>query len=134
MLQKKSIEPSMYYNAKPLIFERAKQLRENMTHAESFLWQQLNKKQLGVRFKTQHPMDIFIADFYCHQAKLVIEIDGKIHLQQQDYDDGRNAELERLGIKVIRFTNEEVLGNIDKVMQEIRMTLQVLLIQCSSPE
>ena len=75
---------------------------------------------LGLRFKPQHPIDIFIADFYCHPLKLVIEIDGGIHksVDQREYDIGREAELEYWGIKVIRFTNEEVENNITHMQNE----------------
>jgi very-short-patch-repair endonuclease len=88
---------SMFYNAKPIIFERAKVMRENMTLAEKAVWELLKeKKMFGLRFKPQHPIDIFIADFYCHRLKLVIEIDGGIHKSndQREYDIGREAELE----------------------------------------
>jgi len=110
----------MFYGAKPAIFERAKLLRKNMTQAEKELWNRLNRNQLGVRFKTQHPIDIFIADFYCHVYKLVIELDGAIHEQQIDYDEGRTAELDRFGIKVIRFTNQEVLTDMENVIAKIK--------------
>jgi very-short-patch-repair endonuclease len=71
---------SMFYNAKPHIFEKAKILRKNMTETEQKLWEELNgKKMLGLRFRPQHPIDIFIADFYCHLIKLVVEIDGGFH-------------------------------------------------------
>ena len=71
---------SMFYNAKPHIFEKAKMLRKNMTEAEQKLWGKLKReKMLGLRFRPQHPIDIFIADFYCHPIKLVIEVDGGIH-------------------------------------------------------
>ena len=126
MLQKNTVEHTMYYNAPPTIFARAKELRENMTTAEKMLWERLRCNQLGVRFKAQHPIDIFIADFYCHRAKLVVEVDGKIHGDQLDYDDGRTAELERLGLTVIRFTNEEILEDIDKVIIQIKETLSNL--------
>ncbi len=112
----------MFYNAKPIIFERAKAMRENMTQAEKSVWELLkSNKMLGLRFKPQHPIDIFIADFYCHSLKLVIEIDGGIHksVDQREYDIGREAELEYWGIKVIRFTNEEVESNIDQIQSEI---------------
>ena len=112
----------MFYNAKPIIFERAKAMRENMTPAEKAVWELLrSNKMLGLRFKPQHPIDIFIADFYCHQLKLVIEIDGGIHksTDQREYDIGREAELDRFGIKVVRFTNEEVGKNIIHVKNEI---------------
>ncbi|MBV5313360.1 MAG: endonuclease domain-containing protein [Prolixibacteraceae bacterium] len=113
---------SMFYNAKPIIFERAKAMRENMTQAENAVWEVLkSKNMLGLRFKPQHPIDIFIADFYCHPLKLVIEIDGGIHKskEQKEYDIGREAELEKWGIKVIRFTNEEVEKSIEHVKKEI---------------
>ena len=87
------------------------------------LWEKLRRNQLGVRFKPQHPIDIFIVDFYCYPAKLVIEVDGEIHTSQHDYDDGRTAELERFGITVIRFRNEEVFDDIDKVIREIKQKL-----------
>ena len=115
----------MFYGAKRDIFEKASVLRENMTIAEKQLWSRLNSSQLGVRFKRQHPIHIFIADFYCHQCKLVVEIDGEYHNDedQLDYDKGRTAELERFGITVIRFTNYEVMNDIDKVVEEIRKYL-----------
>ena len=112
----------MFYNAKPQIFERAKLFRENMTISEQKVWEQLKGKKLqGLRFRPQHPIDIFIADFYCHPLKLVIEIDGGIHKSQdqKEYDIGRVAELERWGISVIRFTNEEVEKSIELVKKEI---------------
>jgi very-short-patch-repair endonuclease len=114
------IEKSMYYGAKPETFESAKILRKNMTSHEKLLWEQLKLKQInGVRFRRQHPIDFFIADFYCHEARLVVEIDGEIHDQQKEYDDGRSAEMERYLIKVIRFTNSEVENNIKDVVKRI---------------
>jgi len=112
--------PDMFYGAKRTIFQNAYELRQNMTEAEKYLWERLNKNQLGVRFKAQHPIDIFIADFYCHQYRLVIEVDGEIHLSQKEYDEGRTAELERFDLKILRFTNQEVLNNIDWVLAEIK--------------
>ena len=112
----------MFYGAKPHIFEKAKVLRKNMTEAEEILWEQLRgKKLMGLRFRPQHPIDIFIADFYCHPLKLVVEVDGGIHKtkEQREYDLGREGELENWGIKVIRFTNEEIGNNITQVIKEI---------------
>ncbi|MEE4287068.1 MAG: endonuclease domain-containing protein [Mariniphaga sp.] len=114
---------SMFYNAKPHIFEKAKILRKNMTEAELKLLERLKgKKMLGLRFRPQHPIDIFIADFYCHPLKLVIEIDGGIHQStyQKEYDFGREGELENWGIKVIRFTNEEIENEMSRVLEEIK--------------
>ncbi len=112
--------PDMFFGARRAIFQNACELRKDMTAAENILWERLNKSQLGVRFKAQHPIDIFIVDFYCHKYKLVVEVDGEIHLSQKEYDEGRTAELERFGITVIRFSNEEVLNDIDKVVERIR--------------
>lgn len=117
-----SNQVSMFYNAKPHIFEKAKILREHMTEAELKLWNILrNRKMINLRFKPQHPIDIFIADFYCHSLKLVIEVDGGIHNtnDQREYDIGREAELLQWGIKVIRFTNDEVINDIYLVRKKI---------------
>ncbi len=113
-------QPPMFYGAKRSIFQNAEILRKNMTAAEKVLWSRLCESQLGVRFKAQHPIDIFIADFYCHKHKLVVEVDGKIHKTQKEYDEGRTAELERWGLKVIRFSNEEVMNDVEHVIEEIR--------------
>ena len=113
---------SMFYNAKPHIFEKAKALRNNMTSSELKLWEHLKgKKMLGLRFRPQHPIDIFIADFYCHPIKLVIEIDGGIHqtIEQKEYDIERTAELNNWGIEVVRYTNNCVENNIEQVIKEI---------------
>ncbi len=116
----------MFYGALPIHFELAKKLRDNLTVAELFLWEQLSRlKHLNVRFKRQHPLLYFIADFYCHKAKLVIEIDGGYHdiPEQYIYDRNRDVELENLGLKVIRFSNEEVLFHIEKTMQIIEQNI-----------
>jgi very-short-patch-repair endonuclease len=114
------LEKSMYYGAKPVTMEAARILRENMTFHEKLHWEKLKQKQIcGVRFRRQHPIDFFIADFYCHEARLVVEIDGEIHKQQKEYDDGRSAEMERYLIKVLRFTNSEVENNINDVVKKI---------------
>ena len=120
---KRTPQISMFYGALPDIFEKAKYLRENMTNAENVLWEYLSKNQLGARFKSQHPVSTFIVDFYCHQYKLVIEVDGEIHNEQTDYDNGRTAELERLGLKVVRFTNKEVLESTERTVLQIKTLL-----------
>jgi len=115
----------MFYNAKPHIFEKAKALRKNMTNSELTLWEKLKGKQmLGLRFRAQHPIDIFIADFYCHPIKLVIEVDGGIHktTEQKEFDIGRTAELNYWGIEVIRFTNEEIENKVNQVINGIEQT------------
>ena len=123
---KKKQDFAMFYNASPSIFQKAEELRNNMTDAERLLWLRLSKSKLGVRFKAQHPINIFIADFYCHKYKLVVEVDGEIHKVQEEYDAGRTVELERFGITVIRFTNEEVFTNVDSVIDRIKAYLKDL--------
>ena len=113
---------SMFYNAKPHIFEKAKALRKFMTVSEQKLWEYLRGRKVGNhRFRAQHPIDIFIADFYCHELKLIIEVDGGIHRSKEnaEYDLGREAELNEWGIKVIRFTNEEIEMKISDVLKKI---------------
>jgi very-short-patch-repair endonuclease len=117
----KELDKTMYFRAKPGTLESARILRKRMTPCEILLWEKLKGKQLlGLRFRSQHPIDIFIADFYCHEARLVVEIDGEIHEGQIDYDDGREAEIEKYGIKIIRFTNDEVINNLDNVVNKIK--------------
>lgn len=112
----------MFYGAEPIIFLRARKMRRQQTEAEIKLWEILqNKKMMGLRFKRQHPIYNYIADFYCHKIKLVIEVDGKIHLNhdRKEHDANRTAEMERLGIEVMRFTNKQVLDNLDDVKAKI---------------
>ena len=84
----------------------------------------LMQKSTRCAFQSTTSYRYFIADFYCHSHRLVIEIDGKIHVSQKDYDEGRTAELERFDLTVIRFTNDEVLNDIDGVVEKIRKYLK----------
>ncbi len=113
---------NFYFGASEEIIKRARILRKTMTKAEIKLWNYLNKKQINnIRFRRQHPIAKFIVDFYSHQLKLVIEIDGSIHNEeiQQERDENRTYELEKLGLKVIRFENSKVLNNISEVLKQI---------------
>jgi very-short-patch-repair endonuclease len=103
----------------------ARHLRKRMTPAEELLWQQLRGNQLdGWHFRRQHPVGRFIVDFFCAKAKLVVEVDGPIHKQQRAYDKERTELLEtERGYHVIRFTNDEVLNDIESVLQRIREAL-----------
>jgi very-short-patch-repair endonuclease len=108
----------------PAKVARAKELRDTMTPAERYLWQQVRANRLdGWHFRRQQIIDGFIVDFYCHQANLVIEIDGPIHESQQAADAEREAILTRTGLKVLRFTNREVMGNVRLVLNQIRAAL-----------
>ena len=112
----------MFYGAAPILFEFAKQMRNNPTEAESILWQYLsNNQRKGCRFKRQHPIKYFIADFYCHSKKIIIEIDGGYHQipEQYEYDRNKDYELEELGLKVLHFTNEQVLFDIENTIRVI---------------
>ena len=114
-------ESNMFYGADVIVFENAKKLRENMTWAERKLFEQLSKNKLGVRFRAQHPLSLYIVDFYCHQAKLVIEIDGDVHFNEeaQKADEERTTAIEEFDLRLIRFTNEEIFKNINEVISEI---------------
>jgi very-short-patch-repair endonuclease len=112
----------MFYGALPRIFEKAKMLRNTMTVTEHILWNQLSKKQLGgYKFRKQHPINNYIVDFYCHEAKLVVEIDGDVHTQpeQAEYDKGRTHNLQMFGITVIRFTNHQIETQLEQVLTSI---------------
>lgn len=118
-----SDQVSMFYNASPKVFERANELRKNMTKAESKLWEYLKGKRiLNLRFRAQHPLDNFIADFYCHPLKLVIEIDGNTpkSKEQGEYDITEEADLIQWKIKIVRFKNEDIENNIEQVIEEVK--------------
>ncbi|GET27614.1 endonuclease domain-containing protein [Prolixibacter sp. NT017] len=117
-----SREYEFYYGASPQIKARAAELRKEMTDAEKMLWQHLrNRKMKGLKFRRQHPVHIFILDFYCHERKLAIEVDGGVHkaTEQKERDENRTYELEHIGISVLRFTNEEVEKHINEVLKRI---------------
>lgn len=106
-----------------LLLDNAKEMRSNPTEAESILWLQLKGKKLGVKFRRQHPIDSFIADFVCLDKKLIIEVDGEIHNFQQEADALRTERLNELGYEVLRFKNEEVLADVDNVLTKISTIL-----------
>jgi very-short-patch-repair endonuclease len=117
-----SYAENLFYGASPEIHRRARELRKQMTPAEKRLWDFLKQKSLSrFKFRRQHPIKKFIVDFYCHELKLVIELDGSIHDQvvQAEYDLGRTFELEELGLKVVRFRNEEVFDLTEEVLARI---------------
>ena len=116
----------MFYGAIKPIFERAEQLRKNPTYEEKLLWQFLKVNQLGVRFKRQHPIWLYIADFYCHELKLVIEVDGSIHNVKEvmEHDQLREEDIASFGIKVIRFTNIEVRTQIENVINKVEIIIK----------
>jgi len=121
----------MFLKASNLIFEKAKELRRNPTHAEVLLWNYLRNNQLEYKFRRQHPIADYIVDLYCHELKLVIEIDGGVH---SDYevaikDKERQDYLERHGLFFLRFTNDKVEKQMEQVIKEI----QTYITNCLSP-
>ena len=107
-----------------LLLENAKKMRKNPTQAEAALWEALRGKKIGYKFRRQHPVDDFIADFVCLKEGLIIEVDGAIHNTQQEVDAVRTKILNEIGFEVIRFTNEEVLGGINSVITKILHTIE----------
>lgn len=104
--------------------ERAKELRREMTPAEKILWREVRAKKLGVRFRRQQIIQGFIVDFYCHKAALVIEVDGDIHDLQQEEDARREKVLSALGLRIVRFGNDEVLRNLSVVVGRIKENIE----------
>jgi len=93
------------------------------------LWKKLKDKSIfKSKFRRQHPIDIFIVDFYCHEYKLVIEIDGEIHNNEEnnEYDLNRTGELKKFGISILRFTNDKVIYKLDDVIAKILRVLTEL--------
>ena len=116
----------MFYGAEPKTLGKASSLRKNMTLAEKILWNKLKDRKLfKTKFRRQHPVGSFIVDFYNHEFKLVIEIDGEIHENEKrkHYDSQRTKELERHGLKVLRISNHQVIfstaSTIDLILKEI---------------
>ncbi len=125
-----SVEYQMYYGAKPSIFKLARELRKDQTRAEKTLWEQLNKNQIrGLKFRRQHPINRFIADFFCPKIKLIIEVDGSIHeiIEFQNHDEGRTDFFNDFGITVIRFTNEQIYNELDSTIKQINDISEKLL-------
>jgi very-short-patch-repair endonuclease len=113
---------NFYFGASEEIIRRARALRKRMTQPEEKMWQLLRNSQFhSLKFRRQHPIRRFIVDFYCHELKLVVEIDGSIHDTeiQKERDENRTFMIEELGLKVIRFENKMVMNDVTKVLSEI---------------
>ncbi|MCK8601984.1 endonuclease domain-containing protein [Desulfoferrobacter suflitae] len=105
--------------------EKARALRKNQTDAEKLLWRHLRNRQLaGRKFRRQHPIGPFVADFVCLECGLIVELDGGQHSVQVEKDEARTKYLESNGFKVVRFWNNQVLGEIEAVLTVIRGMLE----------
>jgi len=103
------------------LYERARELRHNMTPAEKILWEKVRHNRLnGLPFRRQQVIDGYIVDFYCHAKALIVELDGDIHDEQKDHDSERDEHLIVRGFRVLRFTNNEIKVNLETVLQKLR--------------
>ena len=126
---KPNYDDGMWKGAPSDSFSKAQFLRRNETKAEKLLWEKLRNNQLeGLKFRRQHPVNIYIADFYCHKFKLIIELDGDYHNQeeQKQKDEVRTEVLRLNDLKIIRFKNEEVEQDINQVLTTIKNKIEQL--------
>jgi len=101
--------------------KRARELRKEQTEAEQLLWKYLRDRIFfGNKFRRQHILKGFIVDFYCPEKKLVIELDGSVHLRQKDYDSARQMLIENIGVTFLRFNNTEIYNNILNVLTKVK--------------
>lgn len=115
----------MPYTSTPKIRKRAKELRRNLTPAEEKLWTHLRTHRMeDVHFRRQHAIGNYIVDFCAPRQKLIIELDGSQHLEQEDYDKERTDFLTSKGYKVLRFWNHQVMNELDHVLNHIWNTLK----------
>ncbi len=117
-----SYKETLFKGATPSLFEKAGTLRKVQTKTEELLWQSLRNKQVeNCKFRRQHPLGNFIADFYCHEKKLIVEVDGGYHneAEQKEYDAARTQAINEFSVRVMRFTNEEILNNLPEVLKKI---------------
>jgi very-short-patch-repair endonuclease len=119
---KKDYSGNLHKDAWFSTYRNARELRHTETQAEKKLWPHLRNRQLkGKKFRRQHALDKYVLDFYCHECKLSVELDGEIHNEKMNrqYDEARTSTLNDFGIMVIRFRNEEVMNDVEKVLKKI---------------
>jgi very-short-patch-repair endonuclease len=111
-------------DANAAIKDKSKKLRKKMTETEKILWSKIrNRKVNGKYFRRQHPYGIYILDFFCFEANLVIEVDGLIHLSKHEYDLERTIYLESSGLTIIRFRNADIENRIEWVLEKIQQVV-----------
>ena len=120
------MKKKMFSGADNFLFGRASSLRKQQTYAEEILWNYLRTKPLCFKFRRQHPFSIYILDFYCHQLKLAIEVDGSIHnLDEVNQNDMvRQKQLEQEGLTFLRFSNDEIKLKPEEVIHKIETFLK----------
>ena len=116
----------LYIQYNPKLIEVARENRKNQTQAEEKMWFNVlrNRQFAKYKFLRQKPLGNFIADFYCAELMLVIEIDGDSHSRQKEHDELRSEKLDTYGIKVVRYTNDDVLSNIEGVYQDLKKRIK----------
>lgn len=107
-----------------IMTDRARGLRAEMTPHERILWGRLRRSALGCRFRRQHVLGCYIVDFVCLERRLIVEVDGCQHADQQGYDEHRTQWLKAQGYRVLRFTNDEIQSEIEAVLEEIHRHAQ----------
>lgn len=110
--------------------EKRRELRQNETLAEKHIWSQLRNRNFhGLKFKRQYSISKYIVDFYCAEHKIAIEVDGSIHdlAENKEYDKDRQQQLEKYGIRFIRITNEEYMGNPNKAFNKIKINFEKII-------
>lgn len=115
----------MFLYNDPKFKPRRKELRHNETKEEKLLWNSLRRKNISFKFTRQYSVGPYILDFYCSKKRIGIELDGFQHLENKDYDRERDDYLSLNDIKILRFWNSEVSGNIDKVLKKIKSELEL---------
>ena len=121
-----ALRKKMFSGADNLLFERASELRKQQTFAEEILWNYLRTKPFGFKFRRQHPFSVYILDFYCHQLKLAIEVDGSIHNldEVKENDEIRQKQLEQEGLTFLRFSNNDIKLKPEDVISKIETLLK----------
>jgi very-short-patch-repair endonuclease len=114
----------IFYN--PNLKEKARRLRIKCTPSETLLWSRIRRRSLGHEFHRQVPIDEYIVDFYCHELRLAIDVDGSSHDNKQEYDLLRQRKLERLGVRFLRFDDRDFKRSMNDVLRAITTVIAEL--------
>jgi|ERR1035437_169934 very-short-patch-repair endonuclease len=114
----------IFYN--PDLKEKARRLRINCTPSETLLWSKIRRKSFGYEFHRQVPIDEYIVDFFCHELRLAIEVDGSSHINKYKYDLRRQKKLESFGVRFVRFEDDDVKRNVNDVIRALGIVISGL--------